>query len=142
MEKQSIRIWMAEDNDADVFLMRQALDDQAFGYNLRVFSTGEEALELVQVAGSEGQPACPDLLILDLHLPKVDGGELLRRFRGNANCINTPVLILSSLITPAERELIGGFAPISIQEKPVDLDEYIAIGQRIRSILSLGAGAP
>jgi hypothetical protein len=74
-------------------------------------------------------------------LPKVDGREVLRRFRANANCINTPVLIFSSSIAPAEREYIDAFARISVQEKPSELDEYIAVGRRIRSMLSLGAGA-
>ena len=96
MEKQSIQIWMAEDNDGDVYLMREALDAQALRYELHVFRNDEEALDVFQTAGSESHPECPDLLILDLHLPKVDGRELLRRFRANANCIDTPVLILSS----------------------------------------------
>jgi two-component system response regulator len=75
MEKPPIQIWMAEDNDGDVYLMREALDAQALRYALHVFRNGEEALQLVDIAGSENHRASPDLLVLDLHLPKVDGPD-------------------------------------------------------------------
>jgi CheY-like chemotaxis protein len=139
MEGSVIQIWVVEDNDADVRLLREALDEQSLRYELHVFSNGEEAVRLADTAGNER--ACPDLLILDLHLPKVDGPEVLRRFRANANCLHTPVLILSSLIAPAERTYIEGFSGVSIQHKPMDLDGYLALGRRIKSILLLSANA-
>jgi DNA-binding response OmpR family regulator len=92
-------------------------------------------------AEDEKDRPCPDLLILDLHLPKVDGPEVLRRFRANANCVNTPVMILSSLIAPAERAVIDQFSGVSVQEKPLDLDGYSALGKRIKAIFLLTANA-
>jgi CheY-like chemotaxis protein len=142
MDKPLVQIWMAEDNEADLLLMRAALDEQALHYELRAFRDGAEALQLVDTAGSTPHFDCPHLLILDLHLPNVDGREVLRRFRANANCINTPVLIFSSSIAPAQREFIDTFARIFVEEKPSELGEYMAVGGRIRSMLTLGARAP
>jgi two-component system, chemotaxis family, response regulator Rcp1 len=139
MEAPVIHIWVVEDNDADVLLLREALDEQALRYELTVFGNGEEALRFVDEAGTHS--ACPDLLILDLHLPKVDGPEVLRRFRANADCLHTPVLILSSLVAPQERIYIERFSGVSIQDKPMDLDGYSALGRRIKALLLLSAKA-
>jgi CheY-like chemotaxis protein len=141
MEQAPIQVWLVEDNEADIRLMREALDEQALRYELQVFRNGEDALRMVDVAGGESEHACPDLLMLDLHLPKVDGPEVLRRFRANDNCTNTPVVVLSSLIAPKERTFIETFPRVLVQEKPFDLDGYLAIGRRIKAILVLSANA-
>jgi CheY-like chemotaxis protein len=140
METQPIQMWLVEDNEADIRLMKEALDEQALRYELHVFRNGEEALRMLDAAGKDEHP-CPDLLMLDLHLPKVDGPEVLRRFRANTNCANTPVVVLSSLIAPKERTFIERFPRVLVQEKPFDLDGYVAIGRRIKAILVLSANA-
>ncbi len=141
MKKPPVQIWLAEDNDSEVRLMHEALREQALRYELHVFRNGEDALATLDIAGNENERPCPDLLILDLHLPMIDGSEVLRSFRANANCVNTPVMILSSLIAPAERAFINQFSGVSVQEKPLDLDGYSALGQRIKAILPLSASA-
>jgi CheY-like chemotaxis protein len=141
MEKLPVQVWLVEDNEADVRLMKEALDEQALRYELQVFRNGEEALRMVDAAGRANEPPCPDLLMLDLHLPKVDGPEVLRRFRANDNCTHTPVVVLSSLIAPKERTVIEAYPRVLVQEKPFDLDGYLAIGRRIKAILVLSANA-
>jgi two-component system response regulator len=141
METTLIQIWVAEDNDADVRLMSEALDEQALRYALHVFRNGEEALHFIDNAGDENERPCPDLVILDLHLPKIDGPEVLRRFRANPNCLRTPVLILSSFIAPAERTYIDGFSGVEVQDKPLDLDGYLALGRQIKNLLLRSANA-
>jgi CheY-like chemotaxis protein len=141
MQTTLIQIWLAEDNDADVRLMREALDEQALRYALHVFRNGEEALHFMGSAGRGNERPCPDLLILDLHLPKIEGREVLRRFRANPNCLRTPVLILSSLIAPAERSYIDRFSGVEVQDKPLDLDGYLALGRRIKNLLLRSANA-
>ena len=68
------RLLLVEDNDADVFLVRTALEECGLTYELQVCSDGEQALRLVARI-RDGQVPCPDLLLLDLNLPKYGGAE-------------------------------------------------------------------
>lgn len=130
-------IWLAEDNEADVRLMEEALREHTLVYDLRICRDGEEAMRMADRAGEEENEPCPDILILDLHLPKVDGPEVLRRFRANANCADTPVIVFSSSISPAEKLAVETFERVSFLRKPIDLDEYLTVGQRVRETLAL-----
>ena len=69
------------------------------------------------------------------------GQEVLRRFRANADCLHTPVLILSSLIAPAEQTYLDQFSGVAFQDKPMDLDGYSALGRRIKAVLLRSAKA-
>jgi CheY-like chemotaxis protein len=140
MDNLPIQIWLVEDNEGDIRLMQEALDEQAFRYELRVFYDGDQALQDIDTAGETEHP-CPDLLLLDLHLPKVDGAEVLRRFRANTNCVSTPVVILSSSIAPIEHAYIHRFSGVTVQEKAIDLDGCLAVGRHIKQILLLSADA-
>jgi two-component system, chemotaxis family, response regulator Rcp1 len=130
-------IWLAEDNEADVRLMEEALREHTLKYDLRICRDGEEALRMADAAGVSGQEPCPDILILDLHLPKVDGPEVLRRFRANTNCANTPVIVFSSSISPADRLAVETYDRVSFLRKPIDLDEYLTVGQTVRDTLAM-----
>ena len=75
------RILVAEDNPADVYLLREAFNVVANDIELLVVSDGEEALDYVQGQGRFGNAIVPDLIVLDLNLPKSDGGDVLRCIR-------------------------------------------------------------
>lgn len=130
------RIVLAEDNMADAQLLREILEERGLPHILDVISDGEEALRLVGSAGAHGHP-CPDLLVLDLHLPKIDGPEVLRRFRANKHCQQIPVIVLSSFVSPKDRATVESFAGVSYFSKPSNLQEAAQIGQFIESILNL-----
>lgn len=134
--EQTAQIWLAEDNDGDVRLMEEALNEYSLQYKLHICRDGEEALRLADVAGNENEQPCPDLLILDLHLPKVDGPEVLRRFRANGNCLKTPVIVFSSSISPRERAAVEAFDNVSFLQKPVALDQYLTVGQKVKDVLA------
>lgn len=129
------RILLAEDNLADANLIAEVLRDNGLHHTLEVISDGEEALRLAGAAGNDGGGPCPDLLVLDLHLPKVDGPEILRRFRANAHCADTPVIVLSSQLSPDEREIVAGFKGVSFVAKPATLADAVRIGEMIRGVL-------
>jgi len=131
--KQLARIWLAEDNEADVRLMREAFSEHDIQCQLQVCVDGEEALRLIETA--EAEQYCPDLVILDFHLPKVDGLEVLQRFRANPSCVETPIVIFTSGLSPEERSMIEGYRNIFILQKPVNLDDYLAVGRQIKDWL-------
>lgn len=78
---ETIRIFLAEDNDGDVFLVRRALEKHGLPYEMVVARDGEEALRLLEVAGASGSEPAPELILLDLNLPRMDGAQLLHRIR-------------------------------------------------------------
>jgi CheY-like chemotaxis protein len=129
------RILVLEDNPADVRLLTEALDEHRLNHELHVFNNGEDALHFVEIAGDEGQPPCPDLFLLDLHLPKVDGIEVLRRFRENPHCADTPVVVFTSSLSPEERKAVAQFSGAHYRTKPGALDEFLTIGKFIKDLL-------
>ncbi len=88
-----------------------------------------------RTAGSDEQIPCPDLLILDLGLPRVDGLEVLRAFRNNKHCASTPVIIFSASIAPEHRNAVQNFEDVRFIPKPMDLDEFMDFGRTVKNML-------
>lgn len=97
-------ILLAEDNSADIELVREALEDLAIAYELHVVEDGERAMDFIQSIDRDATLPCPKLFLLDLHLPKRDGQEVLRCLRASERCGQTPVVILTSADSPSDRE--------------------------------------
>jgi two-component system response regulator len=104
-----IRILLVEDNPDDVEIVRRALVGSTMAHQLEVVMDGQEALDLLFETGPYAeQPAPrPDVILLDLNLPKVSGFEVLQRVRGSARFPATPVVILTSSIS--EDEVLKGY---------------------------------
>lgn len=136
---QAARIVIADDNGADVGLLREILDEQNLRHELHVITDGEAALRFAEFAGNEGKHPCPDLFVLDLHLPRIDGADVLRRFRANENCTHTPVIIFSGSAFPKDRAAVESFPGVSFVKKPAALNEFMQVGQFIRDVLTLKA---
>src|SRR5438477_820776 len=96
-------IFVAEDNRADVYLIRKALEDRHFAHRLHVVEDGEQAAEYLRAAGTDGP--CPDLILLDLNLPRQDGNELLQQLREHPHCCDKPVIVISSSDSPRDYDL-------------------------------------
>ena len=128
------RILVVEDNPADVDLLRRALAEAAVDCNLTVVEDGAEALTLVRNI-NQNALAAPDLLILDLNLPKHGGLEVLETIRASAVLKELAVVVLSSSSSPRERALIERLRVALHLAKPPDLDEFMKIGVQIRAIL-------
>jgi DNA-binding response OmpR family regulator len=105
-----------------------------------VVADGEQAVEAARLAGSEDRFPCPDLLILDLGLPRVGGLEVLRMFRNNENCLHTPVIVFSASIAPEHRNAALNYSGVQFIPKPMDLDEFIEFGRTVKNMLVRVAG--
>ena len=126
-------IFLAEDNPADVYLIRQALDDRRLSHRLHVAEDGEKAAIYLNAIGTDGP--CPDIVLLDLSLPKQDGQELLQLFRDNPSCSEKPVIVMSSSDSPADHELTRRLGA-TFFKKPADLDAFCRIADLIASKLA------
>jgi len=130
-------ILLAEDNLADVELVREALEDRAVAYELRVVDDGERAMDFIARIDRDATLHCPKLLLLDLHLPKRDGVEVLRHLRASERCGKTPVVILTSSDSPNDRETATRNAANHYFRKPSTLEQYMQLGDVVKSIIAV-----
>lgn len=129
-------ILVIEDNIADIVLIRHALDEQGEPYRLEVLSDGEAALAFIADHRAGVRHAEPCVILLDLHLPKYNGIEVLAAIRQEPALTHIEVVVLTSAVSPADyAEIIdlGGICCV----KPTDLD---AIHELARQILALCRG--
>jgi CheY-like chemotaxis protein len=131
-------ILVIEDNVADVFLIRHFLDEQGEAYLFEVLPDGEAALAFVAEHRSGARQHEPCVILLDLHLPKYNGIEVLRAIREEPILAHIHVVVLTSEASPAQRAEIIGLGGICCF-KPSDLDAVKAFAI---DILALCKGQP
>jgi chemotaxis family two-component system response regulator Rcp1 len=122
-----IEILLVEDNPGDVRLTREALKDAKVLNNLYVTGDGIEALAFLKRQGKYKDMARPDLILLDLNLPKMDGHEVLAEIKANPELRRIPVVILTT--SRAEEDILKTYdlhANCYIT-KPVDLEKFIEV---------------
>ena len=127
--QRSIRILLAEDNPADVYLIEEALREHKVSFEITVASDGEAAMDLVA-----RKEVTPDIVLLDLNMPKRSGGEVLNTLRKEAGA-DLPVIVLTSSDSPADREEALRLGATCYIRKPTGLDEFLQIGATIRDLV-------
>lgn len=119
---QRAEILLVEDNGADARLIRRLIEHNARECAIHVVEDGSKALDYLMRRGSFVEAAFPDLIILDLNLPRLDSREVLRVVRGHPDLKRVPVIIFSTSNSPrdiAESYALGANAFVS---KPLELD--------------------
>lgn len=129
---------MVEDNPADVGLVREALGEHSVNCELTVLADGERAIEFIDEIDAR-RGACPDLMLLDLKLPRRDGCEVLRHVRASSQCRMIAVVILTSSNAKEDRECAARFGATDYLRKPDSLEEFIALGGVFKKLVSGGA---
>jgi two-component system response regulator len=120
------KIMVIEDNASDVFLLRRALTAMpGADFDLEVATDGERALQLI-LGLDGGRPGhreiYPGVILLDLHLPRHDGLEILGAIRKNPGFANTPVLVTTNAVSPNEADELRKMG-VDFRMKPRDLAE-------------------
>jgi CheY-like chemotaxis protein len=92
----SWEILLVEDNSADVFLTQEALKESNISHNLQLAGDGVAALEYLQQEGDNAGAVRPDIILLDLDMPRMGGHKLLARIKADEVLKNIPVIVLSS----------------------------------------------
>ena len=126
-----VEILMVEDDAGDIRLTREALKDAKVRNNLNVARDGEEALDYLRHMGRHKKSMRPDLILLDLNLPKKDGREVLAEIKSDENLKRIPVVILTT--SKAEIDILSTYnlhANCYIT-KPVQLDQFIEVVKSI-----------
>jgi CheY-like chemotaxis protein len=135
LKDRKAHILLLEDNPGDVDLLRRALRSAEFDCELTVLEDGAEALAFVRQQGKYASASTPDLVVLDLNLPKNDGLEVLEAMRASQVFDAVPVAILSSSSSPHEQAKMEAFRIGRFITKPPDLEEFLKIGFTLKSLL-------
>jgi two-component system, chemotaxis family, response regulator Rcp1 len=127
MGQRSIEILLVEDNLGDITLMKEILKMSRFPIHLNVVRNGSEALDYLYHEGEFHNSILPDLILLDLNLPKVDGREVLAQIKRDSLLGQIPTLVMTSSKNEADvLEAYKNNANFYIV-KPMDLDHYMVI---------------
>jgi CheY-like chemotaxis protein len=130
------RVFLAEDNPADVYLVREAFREHALNCELQVAANGEEAIHYVRRIGHGPDSPGPDLVMVDLNLPRVDRGDILREFHENPACRGIPLIVLSSSDAELDLRSTGQLLGASLYfRKPAELDAFLELGAKVKQIL-------
>ena len=121
MGKQ-ISILMVEDNYGDVVLTEETLLEGKFSNTLNSVSNGEEALQYLEEA-KKGNGTLPDLILMDINLPRLNGHEVIAYIRNDEMLKETPIFIVSSSSAPYDMEKSRPFVQHYLT-KPIDLMEF------------------
>jgi CheY-like chemotaxis protein len=130
-----LQIVLAEDNPADVLLVQEALTEHAISCDLRILGDGEQAIKFIHQLDVDSKLPCPDLLLLDLHLPKSDGAEILRCLRASDRCARTPVVVLTSSDSPNDHARAEKNAVLHYFRKPATLRQFMTLGAVVRQLI-------
>lgn len=129
------QIVVAEDNPADVALVREALASHRVPCVLHVMRDGEQALKHIEQLDQNPAESNLDLVLLDMHLPRYDGEAVLARLRRSQYFAQTPVIVMTSVIAGVLQKWTSTEAPLIYFEKPSSLDEYLQLGQLVLDLL-------
>jgi chemotaxis family two-component system response regulator Rcp1 len=126
-----IEILLVEDSPGDVLLTREALRDAKMRLNLQVAVDGEEAMALLRHEGKYVAAPRPDLVLLDLNLPKKDGREVLQEIKADSNLAIIPVVILTTSASEADILRSYQLHANCFVTKPVDLKQFLIVVKSI-----------
>ena len=122
-----IEILLAEDNPGDARLTVEGFKDAKIKNNITVVEDGIEAMAYLRHEGPYANAALPDLILLDLNMPRKDGREVLAEIKADENLMRIPVLIFT--VSSAERDILAAYnlQANAFITKPIDLDEFITV---------------
>ena len=128
---RALEILLVEDNPGDVRLTREALKEGRVLVNLTVARDGAEALDILNRRGQFASTPRPDLILLDLNLPKKNGREVLFEIKADDQLKRIPVIVMTT--SKAEQDVMRAYNLNAncYVTKPVDLDEFLRV---VRSI--------
>ncbi len=131
MTKTRFDILLVEDDPGDVDLTREALKEAGVVVNLHVVDNGVEALNYLRQQDPYTHALHPDLILLDLNLPRKDGREVLREVKGDPSLRHIPVVILTTSESSTDIRAVYGLGGNCYVTKPISFDEFARVVQSI-----------
>ncbi|WP_213282354.1 MULTISPECIES: response regulator [Cellulomonas] len=126
-----IDVLLVEDDPGDVLMTREAFEDNKVANRLQVVSDGVSALAFLRKEGEHADAPTPDLVLLDLNLPRMDGREVLEAMKNDEALRSIPVVVLTT--SEAEEDVVRSYSlhANAYVTKPVDFDRFIEVVRQI-----------
>lgn len=132
-QARHVEILLVEDSETDVDLMREVMEDSKLSNNLHVVMDGVAAMEFLRKQGEYKNAIRPDIILLDLNLPRKDGRQVLAEVKEDPELMDIPVVVLTS--SKAEEDIFRSYSLHAncYVTKPLDLDQFAFIVRQIES---------
>ena len=134
-----LAILAVEDSPAQIAFIRRVLDRHGLRYTLQVIADGTQALHFFDQLAQHAHVPCPDLLLLDLHLPGHPGKELLQHFKAIPRCAGITVIIVTASVEPSDRTETLALGADAFFQKPSRFAAYMELGHLIQQFAFGGA---
>ncbi|MBM0232174.1 response regulator [Micromonospora sp. STR1_7] len=128
---QPVRILVVDDDPGDVLMIEEALADSDVDKVIDVVSDGEEAMEFLRAEGRHEQARRPDVILLDLNMPRMDGRQVLGAVKQDEDLRTIPIVVLTT--SNADTDIVGSYTlqANAYVTKPIDLDDFNDVVRRI-----------
>ncbi|MEU7607761.1 response regulator [Micromonospora sp. NPDC049204] len=128
---QPVRILVVDDDPGDVLMIEEALADSDVDKVIDVVSDGEEAMEFLRAEGRHEQARRPDVILLDLNMPRMDGRQVLSAVKQDEDLRTIPIVVLTT--SNADTDIVGSYTlqANAYVTKPIDLDDFNDVVRRI-----------
>ena len=128
---RSIEVLLVEDDQGDVLMTKEAFQDYKLQNTLHVVNDGAEAMDFLRRQGEHTQAPRPDLVLLDLNLPRMDGREVLQAIKSDPELASIPVVVLTT--SEAEEDVLRSYSlhANAYVTKPVDFERFIQVVRQI-----------
>ncbi|WP_422739965.1 response regulator [Micromonospora sp. CA-249363] len=128
---QPVRILVVDDDPGDVLMIEEALADSDVEKIIDVVSDGEEAMEFLRAEGRHSQARRPDVILLDLNMPRMDGRQVLGAVKQDEDLRTIPIVVLTT--SNADTDIVGSYTlqANAYVTKPIDLDDFNDVVRRI-----------
>jgi two-component system response regulator len=121
----NIRILLVEDSIADARLIQEVFSEQKIAMTIDVVRDGEQAMALLRRQGEYKDFSCPDLILLDLNLPKKDGRQVLAEIKADNNLKSIPVVVLTTSASDEDIQKSYNLQASCYVNKPIDLESFV-----------------
>ena len=128
---RQIEVLLVEDDPGDVLMTREAFEDYKLRNQLHVVNDGADAMAFLRREGEYAEAPRPDLILLDLNLPRMDGREVLQAVKSDAELASIPVVVLTT--SEAEEDILRSYSlhANAYVTKPVDFERFIEVVRQI-----------
>jgi len=128
---KSIHILLVEDNEGDIMLIEEAFDEVNLTRDMSVLKDGEKAIKFLKKEGKYSDAGVPDLIILDVNLPRVNGHEVLQFIKFDEKLKHIPVIMLTTSSSDKDIMLSYENHANCYMTKPVEVDDFLAAISKI-----------
>ena len=126
-----VRILVVDDDPGDVLMIEEALESSAVEKQIDVVGDGQEAMEFLRREGRHPEAERPDMILLDLNMPRMDGRQVLSQVKGDEDLGTIPIVVLTT--SSADTDILSSYSlqANAYVTKPIGLDDFTEVVRRI-----------